>query len=401
MRLVVAAVVAITVSVISGSAVRAQTMQAPPSIAWVQWEADGRPHARAIVHDMTCPSLTSGTASLVMAERAAPGDAFDDRVCDVALPADYRRGRIGTIALPSIPRAPKRIAMFGDSGCRLKGLEVQDCNDPVKWPFPTVARDIANEHPDLVIHVGDYYYRESACPPLFNCANSPHGDNSESWNADYFAPMVPLFAAAPIINARGNHEDCKRSAHGWIRYLSGISDAVCIPHEPPAFVEFDNLLIGNVDDVTETTELLFDPPVWKADLAIVQARALQEHRQTWLVSHRPAVTYLGTHPQNPEGSAIDAYISGHLHLFGAYSFRGGGGPQVIVGTGGDTLASPAEVELLRILGGTTERRFGYALFIQDGGNWNIEVHDVDAKLHRRCRMVGRQLTCGAPLTATR
>ena len=219
-RRIATTLVAIAVSIIAGSAARAQT---PPVNAWVQWEADGQPHARAIVQDATCPSLTLGGTALPMAERAAPGDGFADRVCDVALPSDYTRGRIGAIELPAIPRAPKRIAMFGDTGCRLKGLEVQACNDAAKWPFPTIVRDIANAHPDLVIHVGDYYYRESACPPFVNCANSPHGDNSDSWRADYFGPMVPLFAAAPLINARGNHEDCKRSARGWIRYLSGIT----------------------------------------------------------------------------------------------------------------------------------------------------------------------------------
>lgn len=396
-RRIATVAVAIAVSLIAGSAVRAQ-QSTPPDVAWVQWEADGQPHARAIVHGASCPSVTVGTFNYPMAERAAPGEGFADRVCDTPLPADYTRGRVGSSVLPPLPRTPRKIAMFGDTGCRLKGLLVQECNDAAKWPFPAIVRDIANEHPDLVIHVGDYYYRESACPNGSNCANSPHGDNSDSWAADYFSAMTPLFAEAPIINARGNHEACNRAARGWPRYLSGSIDTFCVPHEPVAFIQFDDLLIANVDDATEITEVLPDPPVWKADLAIVQARALEAHRQTWLVSHRPAVTYLVTHQRNVDGSAIDAFISGHIHLFGAYTFNGGGGPQMIVGIGGDSLANIAETALLRALGGTTERRFGYALAIRDGGDWNIEIHDVDSRLHRRCRMVGRKLTCAAPLT---
>ena len=76
----------------------------------------------------------------------------------------------------------KRIVVIGDTGCRLKGTFVQDCNDPVKWPFATVARLAAARHPDLVIHVGDYHYRETPCPAdRAGCAGSPYGDNWAVW----------------------------------------------------------------------------------------------------------------------------------------------------------------------------------------------------------------------------
>jgi hypothetical protein len=274
---------------------------------------------------------------------------------------------------------------------------VQACNDAIAWPFPAIAKDIAAAKPDLVIHVGDYYYRESPCPSGVDCANSPHGDNSDSWAADYFAPMAPLFAVAPVINVRGNHEDCTRGALGWMRYLSGQPHLSCDPHEPPEYVTFDNLFIGDVDDVTETTESMIAPPAFMADLAAVDARAAAAHRESWLVTHRPPVAYLFTHENGPQPGNIDAVLSGHLHLFGAYMFPGEA-PQVIVGVGGDNLALEAEEKSLALLGGTTERRFGYALFLRDGPGWTIEVHDVDTKLHRRCRLEKRAIACGAGLT---
>ena len=64
---------------------------------------------------------------------------------------------------PVLPRSIKRIVVIGDTGCRLKGDNVQDCNDPAQWPFAAIARLAAARHPDLVIHVGDYHYRESPC----------------------------------------------------------------------------------------------------------------------------------------------------------------------------------------------------------------------------------------------
>ena len=74
--------------------------------------------------------------------------------------------------------------------------------------------------PDLVIHVGDYHYRENACPAgNAGCAGSPWGYGWDAWEADVFAPARRLFAAAPWIVVRGNHESCNRAGQGWWRFL--------------------------------------------------------------------------------------------------------------------------------------------------------------------------------------
>ena len=366
--------------------------------AWVQFAADGAPHARAIVTHGACPVVTIGRRAMPMLLRAPASHAFPDVVCDRALPAHAAGARVGAVRLPAIPRAPATIALFGDTGCRLKGDEVQACNDPAAWPFPTIARDIAAEHPDLVIHVGDYYYRETPCPATTNCTGSPHGDRAPSWYADYFAPMAPLFAAAPIVNVRGNHEDCTRSRIGWARYLSGLPIVVCLPHEPVAFVAFDNLLLGEADDATEVTEFMSNPPVFLADEAQIEAHAAIAKRETWLVVHRPPMAYEATHERVPNiDPHVDAIMSGHIHTFGAYTLPGEA-PQVLVGMGGDNLAADPEVIPLNLLGGVTDRHYGYAIFARAGGGWNITVHDVDRAVHRRCRLAARVVSCGPALT---
>jgi hypothetical protein len=371
--------------------------QTAPDAVWIQWEADGLPHARAIVHGAACPEMTAGGFTTTMNLRAAPVPGFPDSVCDLAIPAGIAHARVGTTNLPVIPDAPKRIVLFGDTGCRLKGDVVQACNDPVAWPFPTIAKDIAALHPDLVIHVGDYYYRETPCPVKgTDCSGSPYGDNAASWEADYFIPMAPVFAAAPIVNVRGNHEDCIRGPIGWARYLSGVAEVSCLKHEPPSYVSFSNLLLGQLDDATEVTETLIQPPVFAADMAALDAQAAQQpRRETWLLVHRPPLSYEFIHQTKTPTGNIDAMISGHLHLFGAYEFAGEP-PQLIVGTGGDNLDEGSPI--LKQLGGVTEFRFGYAYAQHVGHGWSIEVHDVDTKLHRNCRLEARKLTCGAPLT---
>jgi len=46
------------------------------------------------------------------------------------------------------------------------------------------------------VHVGDYVYRERACPEgNAGCRESPFGDRLDTWVADFFAPARPLLAA--------------------------------------------------------------------------------------------------------------------------------------------------------------------------------------------------------------
>ena len=119
--------------------------------------------------------------------------------------------------------SPQRILVVGDTGCRIKGAALQACNDPAPGLFRRLAAAAARLKPDLVIHVGDYLYRESACPAgNAGCAGSPWGDNWITWQADFLTPAAPLLAAAPIVLVRGNHEDCRRSGAGLLR-LQGPS----------------------------------------------------------------------------------------------------------------------------------------------------------------------------------
>jgi hypothetical protein len=122
-----------------------------------------------------------------------------------------------------LPKAePQRIVVLGDTGCRLQksSNSYQACNDSAQYPFATMAAQAAAWKPDLVIHVGDYHYRENACPEgNAGCAGSPWGYGWDAWDADFFAPGARLLDAAPWIMARGNHENCQRGGQGYWRFL--------------------------------------------------------------------------------------------------------------------------------------------------------------------------------------
>jgi hypothetical protein len=144
--------------------------------------------------------------------------------CELALPAGTTSAVVAGQSLPLPKASPQRIVVLGDTGCRLEvGNGFQNCNDPTQYPFATIAALAAAQNPDLVLHVGDYQYRESECPAGMSSANgcggSPWGYGWDTWEADFFEPGAPLLAAAPWIMVRGNHESCNRAGQGWFRFL--------------------------------------------------------------------------------------------------------------------------------------------------------------------------------------
>ena len=69
--------------------------------------------------------------------------------------------------------------------------------DPVYQAARTAFFAADTRKPDLVIHVGDYYYRENACPPNKGCADSPFGDHWPTWQAELFDPAGFVDIAPP------------------------------------------------------------------------------------------------------------------------------------------------------------------------------------------------------------
>ena len=204
--------------------------------SWVEFASDGSLSVRSIAAaGAACPAITADGAAVVARPRAAPNSVFPVQVCEAGVPARTAGLTAGGATLPALPAQVNRIVVIGDTGCRVEGRSVQDCNDPVAWPFAAIARAAAVRRPDLVIHVGDYYYREGACPAgRSGCAGTPHGDAWPTWQADFFQPAMPLLAAAPWVMVRGNHEACRRGGVGWFRLLDpGAPRADCVDRTPP------------------------------------------------------------------------------------------------------------------------------------------------------------------------
>ncbi len=394
--------------------------------AWVQATASGY-EARLVTSAAACPLLHTDKGDAPLSLRAAATTDFP-MICAAALPAGATRASIAGTALPLPVANPERILVLGDTGCRIKGAALQACNDPAKWPFPQVASAAAGLKPDLVIHVGDYLYRESPCPRGdAGCAGSPWGDNWTTWQADFFTPAAPLLAAAPIVLVRGNHEDCARAGSGWLR-LQGPSaaTAACIPHLPVYTVDLGTQRLAVMDDATASDTDIVQPDnqTYAAELAGLAAIPAP----VWFVHHRPvwgAVTGPLGIPVGGNLTLIDAgriaiqhgaplvaptvelMLSGHLHTFEAINFAKGVPPQIVAGNGGDNLdITPKNLRGTQFQGhsgvtvadGLSVGGFGFLLMTKTEGGWTIDLYDSAGTKTRTCRFTqGRpgRLDCPA------
>jgi predicted phosphodiesterase len=312
---------------------------------------------------------------------------------------------------------PQRILVLGDTGCRIKGAALQACNDPAAWPFPQLAAAAAKLKPDLIVHVGDYLYRESACPAgNQGCAGSPWGDNWITWQADFYTPAAPLLAAAPIVLVRGNHEDCARSGPGWLR-LQGPSAfesaAPCAPHLPVYSVDLGSVRLAVMDDATASdTEIVSpDNQTYAAELTGLASIPAP----VWFVHHRPiwaAITGPLGIPIGGNLTLIDAariavqqrsptvapnvalMLSGHIHTFEAINYNKDVPPQIVAGNGGDNLdVTPRNLRGAQFQGhsgvtvadGLSVGGFGFLLMTKAEGGWTIDLYDSAGSRTRTCR----------------
>ena len=184
---------------------------------WVQVVPPHRGLVRAITEADRCPLAHFDGRPARMKVRAQPNSDFDVLICELLVPRGTDRIEVAGRELRPVSSNPQRIAVVGDTGCRMKAGSAlddgfQNCGDPDDWEFAKVAQRVAEWQPDLIIQLGDYIYREEECPEgCGNCQripfNSP-GMRMATWNAEFFHPGTPMLEAAPLVFVRGDHEKC-------------------------------------------------------------------------------------------------------------------------------------------------------------------------------------------------
>ncbi len=394
---------------------------APAPRHWVELTARGT-SLRAAAADGRCPEASLDGRRIPMQQRAAPSEVFPVTVCQLLVPRGVRRAAIGDWAAPLPKPEPRSVVIFGDTGCRLKAAAIQACNDARQWPFALVAARAAARKPDLVIHVGDYWYRETPCPAGdVRCAGSPFGDNWSAWDAEFFAPADPLLGEAPWVFARGNHESCARGGAGWFRLLDQAAEpAACSAGSAPFRIAMGDTSLYVVDsaDSVDTSAPSDQVRAFARQLAAFGPGL--DHGKGWIVTHRPVwgltpVARLGplgpvnvglnrTEQEAVRGkriAGVQMIVSGHIHHFATYDFGGKRPAQLIAGTGGD-IGEPADTPKIQagqtsIAGMDAEgfafERYGYLFLERHGADWVGDFHDLDDKVVANCRLHRRSLRC--------
>lgn len=365
--------------------------------------------ARVVVNSQQdCPSVTVDGTSRRMTVRSPIPEGLRP-ACELNIPSSARRASVQGKEL-RLPHAnPSHVVVIGDTGCRIKGAAVQDCNDPAKWPFRRVAGRAADSKPDLVVHVGDYLYREMACPPdaQAKCAGTPVGDTWEAWNADFFEPAAQLLASTPWAFARGNHEDCERAWRGWFYYLDPRPfKGSCDPYSPLYVVKLGAFELVMFDSATAAADRDGDPKgfqSYRAQLASLHVR------HAWFVLHHPVWGLrTGDKPTDPPletasnvtkaweqspPKGIDMILSGHTHLFELLSFDQGRPTQLVAGDGGTEMGMPIPARLagLKLKGATLlsaqdAHEFGYTALTKTRNGWQLALTSTSGQVLESARV---------------
>eukprot|EP00428_Durinskia_dybowskii_P014247 CAMPEP_0170212984 /NCGR_PEP_ID=MMETSP0116_2-20130129/6114_1 /TAXON_ID=400756 /ORGANISM="Durinskia baltica, Strain CSIRO CS-38" /LENGTH=555 /DNA_ID=CAMNT_0010463531 /DNA_START=116 /DNA_END=1783 /DNA_ORIENTATION=- len=409
------------------------TQPAPFPIVYSVLGLGGQPYARAIVGIAdSCPPISiDGLKEQPEVTIRATGSGglpydFPVRVCEAALPIGHQGGTFGGRPVPAMTQDPTKYLLVGDTGLRLKVKNLGNCKEfsdsetygvPMcrtyeafnksnvkgdvqsldNWPLYDLFTSAAETNPDLVVHLGDYLYRQTACPREHGCddvsSGSWWGDTWRGWFSDFFDPARPLLESAPWIVIRGNHEDCSRAGHGWFMFMDprplppNWSAGYCESYTEPYSIPFKHEQLLIIDDTAIKPKaggidhFDFLPACSAGEAQAVSANRHEDpsqnlsfidaqvqmytrhmrrladlakgHKTNIYVGHRPLFAFACNHSEYTSldwtmqqawqacavdlGSVVLA-ISGHMHWFTGVEYAGRAHPtQVVVGHGGTKL----------------------------------------------------------------
>jgi Calcineurin-like phosphoesterase len=429
--------------------------------AYVLLGPDGAPVARALTTAAVCPRLRVDGRARRMTMRAgaetipqrptrsgaqdSKPSTFAELTCEAAVPHGARRASIAGQPLPLPPRQIRRLIVFGDTGCRVKRSDnaFQDCTDLAQYPFALIAAAAAKWKPDLVVHVGDYLYRENACDDAHpKCANSPWGYGSDAWRADFFTPADPLLRAAPWAVVRGNHESCNRAGQGWWRFMDprplvagqdcndpahddvgDYSDPYGIPlgegvqlivydssNTPSSPIPADDVRAARYRDTYEKIEAL----TRRADHNILadhhpvlgfSARQLKGGDIHLDGGNAGLQSVFGAQSPTFFPPKTDFLLSGHIHLWETVSFSSPHPAQFIAGFGGtqeDIVplpaaappgATPAPGAVVQAMSSWIDG-FGFMTMERvSPDHWMVQIRDVQGAVVNTCEIKGSKANC--------
>ena len=356
---------------------------------WVELAPDNQLIARLITKDKICPSLEIDERITPMHLRIDLTEDLGNKVCELKYASSTKQVYLGKTLLPGLKTDPKKIVVIGDTGCQISqkksGFKSQNCHSINTWPFARIAASATDWQPDLVIHVGDYHYREAPCPASDSkCQGDVSGDNFKSWEQDFFDPAQPLLRSSPWIFTRGNHELCERGGKGWFKYFDPRPYAgTCVNKTGAYWLNFGTHFVAVLDSADDKN---IQPSLDSLKVPV--------DRLVWLVLHRPFLT-AGADDETTTDRArlspnliekISVLFTGHQHHLSLNRFSDLRPPELISGNGGTELEKqPPEVakqDVYRSFEG-----FGFLTIEKlSDKTWNVVEHDLIGSPVIRCKL---------------
>jgi len=391
-----------------------------------------------------CPNIVLDGVNHRMTRRAPTG-GFTALICEAAVPASVRAATIGRVPLP-LPKWKRnespRVVVIGDTGCRVKlgsddptqttgaaTWNLQNCLSPKDWPFQEVAIQAAATQPNLVIHVGDYLYREKNCAGVKDCPGGPTGDTFDTWEADFFEPARALLQTAPWVFVRGNHESCGRAGNGWFSLLDPRLASTCSVFSDPYVLQAGKLPLVVIDDSTATDSACrAHDTACNAQFATEVEKFTMQFRtisgwnlqDAWMLSHRPAWSLKTAGDSRGDGvqvlnavleaawdqarpQGVELLLAGHTHVFEMIGFATASGhaTQLVIGNSGTKLAprvkydaKSASVKRASIQDFRGIQDFGFTTLTPEADTWRVEAHDRTGKIQFACTLPFTGARCG-------
>ncbi len=270
---------------------------------WVQYSEKNSLFFRHLTSDLkkNCPSIIVDDKKIKTTERKHNLQKdFPVKICQTEIDNKIVHNiKYKDLNISTKQNHFQKISVVGDAGCITDKNIEQKCNLLSEYPFPEIARNIAKNKPDMIVHVGDYFYSKSKCQKTKECIGRSYGDNLETWKVDFLNNAEVFLKNTPILFIRGNHEKCTRGGNGWsVIFDYSENFRKCSTYTPSYNVEFDKLrflvvdsaeaedYVANLNRRSDRQELL--------DSYIQQfnnlAQFVKSDKENILIIHRPVLS---------------------------------------------------------------------------------------------------------------
>ncbi|MDA2920256.1 hypothetical protein MYX76_12330 [Desulfobacterota bacterium AH_259_B03_O07] len=388
---------------------------------WEQLWHDGSRYAKVITSKNQCPQIDIAGKLYGMQQHVGPGDNdHPNRICIRQLPDTARDVSIENVKLPSIPKQPTRIVIFGDTGYSIGVSDgVQACGNPNSWLYSGLVKLAAKLKPQVIVHVGDMTYAKTRCANPKLCEGYPHGRGWQVWKTYYFDAIQLLINKAAWINLRGNHKSCSEIGMDWFRYFDlGDYPDHCLKHTPSYHIpwkDHDWYIIDNSEGSV--------PPIpneveyYSSHLAKLYS---QMERPNWIFVHFPyysmiiprqkiaqdllatASSFKYAANKTPFNLLTEFLFAAHMHSFQFIQLQDENKPaQLLTGTGGVFMFPYQGVTDLagqKIYAGTVKNginiyAYGFIYLEKEHEGWQAAFYDHQGQKRVICKIKGRNVKC--------